>query len=399
MKILVLIFFICCCAHPMLSQKRVFTIHAGATDRENVPVRVLLPVKLNQSRSYEVINQKNNKATPAQVVNDGNELVFIIQDPIKPNSSARYLLKPSKNRQKNTIHFEEQQGSITAKTIDRSIFTYHAETVMPPADSPEYYKRSGFIHPLYSPGGEILTDDFPAGHAHQHALFAAWTNTTFKKSFVDFWNQQQQKGTVEHVSIVSMKDGPVCGTLELLLRYRSWQFGEVLQERWKITVYNTREHFLFDIDLEQINTSSDTLYLNKYHYGGMAFRGSKFWNPDDKKFFRNNWKILTSEGIRDSAANHTKARWVDASGQLGSNIAGVTVFGHPANFRYPQPIRVHPQMPYWVFAPMVEAPFSIDPGKKYRARFRYCVHEGRPDVGMLQRLHQDYAEPVVVMLN
>ena len=79
---------------------------------------------------------------------------------------------------------------------------------------------------------------------------------------------------------------------------------------------------------------------------------------------------------------------------LGAQVAGVTVFDHPSNFRYPQAIRVHPNMPYWVYAPMVDGAFTIDPGKKYFSRFRYYVHNGPADVQMINRLEKDYREGV-----
>jgi hypothetical protein len=263
----------------------------------------------------------------------------------------------------------------------------------PPADSPVNYRRSGFIHPLHSPAGDTLTDDFPSGHIHQHALFAAWTQTRFKNQLVDFWNQHQKKGTVEHVEVLQTEQGPVCARLETLLRYRSLEYGEVLTEKWTITVFPFKDYFLFDLWLEQTNTTTDTLFLEKYHYGGMAFRGSKYWNPVDKKYFSSNWQVLTSEGARDSAANHTHATWVDASGRIRNKFAGVTVFNHPSNFRYPQAIRVHPAMPYWAYAPMVDGAFNIPPGGKYYARFRYYVHDGLPDEKIIERINKDYNNP------
>ena len=45
----------------------------------------------------------------------------------------------------------------------------------------------------------------------------------------------------------------------------------------------------------------------------------------------------------------------------------------PKNFRAPQHVRIHPNKPYFCFAPMVEGPFQIAPGKKYVSRYRYLV--------------------------
>jgi hypothetical protein len=153
---------------------------------------------------------------------------------------------------------------------------------------------------------------------------------------------------------------------------------------------------MFDLESVQQNFTTDTLYLNQYHYGGLAFRGSREWNPDDKLHFREKWNILTSEGIRDSSANATHARWVDAFGTIEGSITGVTVFNHPSNFRYPQAIRVHPSMPYWCYAPVVDGKFSINPSVPYVSKFRYFVHNGHPDIMEIDRLQRTWAEPALI---
>jgi len=112
--------------------------------------------------------------------------------------------------------------------------------------------------------------------------------------------------------------------------------------------------------------------------------------------YKENWKILTSEGIRDTLANATHAKWVDASGKIQDQIAGVTVIGHPTNYRYPQTIRVHPTMPYWAFSPMVEAGFTINQRSYYLSKFRYYAHAGAPDTKIIDRINNDFAEPPVV---
>jgi hypothetical protein len=384
-------------AQTLCAQEYQITVSAGAQPRSSTPLEVKVEQTLDKNKQYELINKKTGKKAAVQQLKN-NTIVFILPDAIAANQSSTYTLAVSSKKKSSPIRIVEENDQLKVYSNNKPVFVYHKDIVSPPADSPSYYRRSGFIHPLYSPNGAILSDDFPAGHAHQHGLFASWTNTTFKNEFVDFWNQHLQKGTVEHIKVLGKEEGPVCARVDLLLRYKSLQFGEVLQERWTITVYPFSDYFLFDLKSEQTNTSSDTLYLNKYHYGGMAFRGSRSWNPDDKTNFQDNWNVLTNEGIRDSAANHTHAKWVDVSGKIGKLTAGVTIFDHPSNFRYPQAIRVHPKIPYWAYAPVVDGPFTIDPGKKYYAQFRYYVHNGTPDIRMVERLEKDYSVPPLVTL-
>lgn len=384
---------------PVLVQAQrkflIVEVNAGSAPRYQTPITVRLPQKFPVGDAWELKNLKSGKRLPAQLLDD-TTLVFILADSLAAGSSQQYQLQKANKEPKPSVTLEEKEYGILVSAHAKPIFFYHTKESLPPIDTQTWYRRSGFIHPVYSPNGRILTDDFPEGHRHQHALFSAWTNTTFKKSFVDFWNQQHKKGTVEHVEVLKKIQGPVVARLQVKLRHKSLEHGPVLEEIWTLNCYPFSDHFLFDLLSEQTNITNDTLFLNKYHYGGFGFRGSREWNMDDKENFKNKWQVLTSEGVRDSVANHTHVKWVDGSGLVNGEMVGATVFAHPGNFRYPQAIRVHATMPYFVYSPVVDGAFTIDPGATYRSQYRYYVHNGKADVTAANRLEKDYATPPVV---
>lgn len=348
--------------------------------------------------AYQLVDRTNGQILPAQLL-DSVTVVFIPQSPMPAKAFGAYMLKPATQKFASKIKVQNQPNGLLVSVDNKPLLFYHTKEAMPPADSPAYYRRSGFIHPLYSPNGSVLTDDFPADHAHQHGVFMTWVNTTFRGQFLDFWNQHKKTGTVEHVEVLGVIEGPVFTQIKTKLRHVSITQGPVLEEVWTITIYPFSKHFLFDLESEQVNITQDTLYLNKYTYGGLAFRGSKEWNKNDKANYKNSWQILTSEGKDTSNANHTHARWTDASGKIGDKMSGATVFGHPTNFRHPQSIRVHPEMPYWCFAPVVDAPFTLAPGKPYTSRFRYFVHDGAADVKTIENINADWVKPVRVAVS
>jgi hypothetical protein len=263
---------------------------------------------------------------------------------------------------------------------------YQIAELMPPADSPNLYKRSGFIHPLYTPDGLTVTDAFPSNHAHQHAVFHAWTHTRFKGYHVDFWNQHKLEGTVGEAKLISTKTGAVYSEMVTKQNYISLKDGVILSEVWVFRIYNTKNNNLFDLTIRQENITKDTLFLDQYIYGGMAFRGSAQWDPHNKKEFRQKWQVLTSEGIRDTSANNTAAKWVSVSGLINQKPASVTVIGHPSNYRYPQKIRVHPDMPYWVFSPVIDKGFFIPPSGTYSAGYRYLITNQDPSSALINAL-------------
>ena len=386
--------FLLLLAYQLLSAQIVIDVELPVAAPAGMPMRFQLSKQLPPDKLYFLQNQKSKKVIPAQLL-DSVTLVFMTVEKI-PVGKHSYLVVPgNKSKDRPPVTIEKRDSGLLVRVNGKPVFFYHTKEAMPPPDSPSYYRRSGFIHPLYSPSGKVLTDDFPAGHAHQHAIFTAWTNTTFKKSSIDFWNQHSKKGTVEHIDVLDIIEGPDAAQVKTVLRHKSHEFGEVLKETWTLTIYPLREHFLFDLESEQQNTSGDTLFLNKYHYGGLGFRGSRQWNVDDTRNFKNRWNVLSSEGIRDSAANASHARWVDAWGKLDDVVVGVAVFNHPENFRYPQAIRVHPVMPYWAFSPVVDGPFYIAPGVYYKSKFRYYVHDGEPSAGVIETFFNQWATAVV----
>ena len=121
----------------------------------------------------------------------------------------------------------------------------------------------------------------------------------------------------------------------------------------------------FDLVSTQTCATKDALLVKKYHYGGIAIRGNSQWMEKDDD---GNPKgtMLTSEGKTRKNGNHSRPRWVAMHGPVNGQECGVVVMNHPDNFRYPQWVRLHPSMPYFVYAPMVKEPFSIVPGKPYR---------------------------------
>ncbi|MTB53721.1 PmoA family protein [Lewinella sp. W8] len=277
------------------------------------------------------------------------------------------------------------EDAVSFRRNDGEVLRYHLTPRLPDG-LPDHYARSGFVHPLSSPAGKVVTDDFPVAYAHQHGLFNAWTNTTFRDSFVDFWNQHHLLGTVAHHRLTDTlrEDGFVGFSSEL--HHLSRVYGKVLEESWTARLHPRTDVHVIDFRSRQSNVTEDTLHLNEYHYGGFGIRGSKHWNPSDSLHFSGHPTFLTSEGLGREAANHSRPAWTAMYGDVAGSVAGVAIFPHPDNYRYPQPVRVHPGIPYFVVSPVVLGAFTLPPGASYLSRFRVVVFDGEPDVELFEEL-------------
>jgi hypothetical protein len=261
-----------------------------------------------------------------------------------------------------------------------------------------HFRRSGYIHPVYTPTGQEITGDFPADHAHQHALYFAWTKAKFDGKEVDFWNQAKDLGRIEFREVVNLKrdERQVSFSVKHAFTVAAGdKRADALHEIWTVTVHHTPEdHFLFDIENVQECASIKPLNLPQYHYGGMAFRGNYQWlkEKDDHSIQPGDLQILTSEGKDRWGGNESRPNWIAFSGKIDGQDVSAAVFCSPKNFRAPQPVRIHPNKPYFCFAPMIEGPFAISPGEKYTSRYRYLVTSKAADVKVIQKHWCEYAE-------
>jgi hypothetical protein len=271
---------------------------------------------------------------------------------------------------------------------------------LPRTDIDAKFKRAGYVHPVLSPAGKLVTDDFPSNHVHQHGLWTPWAKTQFQGRAPDFWNMADQTGTVEFGEIDRTWSGPVHGGFTAWHRFVDLSAPSpvvALNETWELTVYDLPAGAvparMFDLVIRQTCATSDPLKLPTFLYGGLGFRGAGVWNgPGDAVHF------LTSEGETDRLkGNGTRARWCYIGGAFeGGDLAGTAILGHPDNFRAPQPVRLHPDMPFFCFAPSQLGDWSIEPGKPYVARYRFIVTDGAPNRALFDAYWNAYAKPAEV---
>jgi hypothetical protein len=298
-------------------------------------------------------------------------------------------------------------GDLSITVAGQPALAYRLDrAAVPRADIKPEILRAGYIHPVFSPAGHLVTDDYPSNHVHHHGIWAPWTKTKFQGRSPDFWNTQNKTGFEDLVALDRTWSGPVHGGLEARLHSVDLSAPApvtALNSTWQLTVYDVpvasraKPVRMFDLVVTHAAATTDALELPQYHYGGFGLRGSGAWNgPGDAARF------LTSEGLTDRIkGNDSRARWCYLGGAVtpSGDLAGTAVLGHPENFRAPQPVRLHPNMPYFSFVPQQLGAFSIEPGKPYVARFRFIVTDGAPDPAFLDACWQAYAAPAIPKLS
>lgn len=372
------------------------TITAGAFDRSETIVSFTFTDAVEEG-VYRMESEKTEHPILLQV-DEHNTGWFILED-LPAGSSTTYTLDTasfsSTVLDDTVVTTLFDQNTISLSNSGGKVLSYYYDDNELPEGMNEMYRRGGYIHPVFSPEGVPLTNHLDQElHPHHYGIFSAWTSTEFQGRTPDFWNPHNHTAKIEHAdSLEHAWEGPVHGgfrAVNYFVDISSSAPVTALNEEWKVITYNMPEdsdYYMFDIVLTQTANTAQPLILPEYHYGGMAFRGHANWdNPDNVTF-------LTSEGYDRINGNETRARWCHMGGIVNGKTAGIAVLSHPENYRSPQPVRVHPETPYFVYAPMQLGRMSIEPGSPYVMRYRYITYDGEPDPSELDRLWNDYAYP------
>lgn len=277
-------------------------------------------------------------------------------------------------------------GDLVVSYGQRELLRYAvAERSSEEADK-DYLTRSGYFHPVTTLAGDVVTDDFSPDHPHQHGIFFAWTESRYGETKTEFWNQHLRRGTIRHAGLGPSGGGPVLAGFETKQVYRLPETSDsILEETWQARCFVIdADVWLLDLTVKQVALTDQPLVNQKYHYGGLGLRGARGWRKDLATF-------ITSDGNGRLAGNGTRPVWSALSGPSGNRRPTLAALDHPENFRFPQPVRLHPDMPYFAIAPMAEGSFAVSRAKPFFARYGIVVASDAVPADRMDALHRAFA--------
>lgn len=251
-----------------------------------------------------------------------------------------------------------------------------------------------FVHPVTTPAGHVLTRDAPADHPWHHGLWF-----TFK--FVNgdnYWEEMAPYGVLRHderPTVTGIEGG---GTeVKGSLRWTAPdQVTTVLTEQrtWRSVPIDTHEgHGAYAIDLDTTLTPTIDVRLDRTEYttwggyGGLTLRG-----PTDLIDTR----LLLADGSTHDRLVGVSSPWCDLSGMASAETApgpaGLALFDHPENPRFPTPFYASTYDGYgegaWTnfcnAAFLFHDGMDLVAGEYLRLRHRALVHDGHWPVERLQ---------------
>lgn len=380
------------------------SVDAGKSRHVNTPVYLQIKTSvlpLTDSLQLFEIQGARRTPVPIQIV-DSRYVHWILDGTTRPDSKRTYeLVKSAPVKASAYMQAKDSAGAIVLREGARNLLQYNYKIVEPPAGIDTIYRRSGFIHPLWAPDGQVITNIHPEGHWHHVGIWNPWTHTSFKGKDTDFWNLHQKQGTVRFRGLAGLVQGPVEGGFYALHEHIAFTGGKeqvAMYEEWTVMAYNSGTDTSRRIwDLKSVLSCADTAGITflQYRYGGgFGLRATAAWNAT-------NSEVLTSEGKTRANADSTRARWIRITGRTAKGKTGILVMNAPTNYDSPQPVRVWPENNergeiMMNYSPTKMKPWVLQYGRTYQQDYRVVVFNNDLTKEEIEEMYRDYTQPPTV---
>ncbi len=271
----------------------------------------------------------------------------------------------------------------------KPVFFYQKE---PRKSTTGDYICENYLHPLFTPGGDTLTELFPADHPYHTGIFWTWHQLyQGDHSLGDGWVMD---GITKDVVSASTETDQSSATLKLDVLWRSKYLGtesdsSFMDEYTTIIVHksgNGIRKIDFTIILKplipdfSLGGSDDAK-----GYGGLCARVKL---PNDLTFTSTGGQVIPQ------TLQITAGPWMDFSGTFGQNSgkSGLAILCHPGNPNYPAP---------WILRQVTSMQNVVYPGRERVSipmakpvilHYRLIAHDGDASQLDLTALQKEYAQ-------
>jgi hypothetical protein len=405
MKIIFLITFLLITNFAFSQELAKFSVKTS-DERIDAPVSVSLDgVNYNTDKGnlalYE-ITSTGEKAIPSQIEPGYSaRLWFILNGVSAKNSERKFVLKKEEKTATtlSKVSLTRDHKDLSLLMNKKPILSYRFATTFPPDSINPLYKRSGFIHPLSSPGGEVLSRIQAPDHYHHYGIWGPWTKTTIDGRSVDFWNLMAGEGTVKFAGFLSEAEGAIYSGFQALQQHVDFGAkGEdqiAMNEILDVRAWNIGEGvWMIDYTTSLNSPLKNGIMLDAYRYGGgIGFRATEKWHKD-------NCTVLTSDNKTRIDADGSFAKWciVEGESATAAGRSGILFLSHPSNRMHPEPMRVWPLDAnggrgdmYFEFVPIRHDDWKLEPKQNYTLKYRMIVFDGKMDAKTAEMYWNSFA--------
>ncbi len=271
--------------------------------------------------------------------------------------------------------FQFKEISPTALELSESgepVIVYNFGMVLAPG-FPESMRRSSYLHPVYAPGGTLLTDDFNPDHPHHRGISWMWPRVIVDGKEGDVWMVKDFRQ-----QFVGWKARETDGQQARLAVENGWFDGErkFVKEDVEIVAHAAANHervLDFTLRFEAIDRPVEVIGTSegKKGFGGFCFRFAPRDGGAEKTLIR------TDKGIAKKDEVLGRHPWAEISGTFKGQPAGARIDDLPGNPGAPNNgwLLRHGFGFMNVSYPGLE-PITLEPGKPLVLKYRVTLFAG-----------------------
>jgi hypothetical protein len=262
-----------------------------------------------------------------------------------------------------------------------------------------------YLHPLRTASGIIVTRRYPmeevAGETRDHKHHRGLWFTHGDVNGIDFWANDESYvradrknlGKVVLDRLIRTQGGAKSGIIEADFNWNDPSGKTLLKEHRRMTFVEHPVNRIVDLDITL--TAVDKVTFGDTKEGTFAIRIA------DSMTEKSKGGLMTSSTGATGMANiwGKPFPWVDYSGTVDGQKAGMAIFDHPQNPKHPTHWHARD---YGLFAANIfgERDFyrdksrsgavTLEPGKSMRFRYRVLIHPGETNAAELQKQYDTY---------
>lgn len=291
---------------------------------------------------------------------------------------------------KGEFAFRETDDALHLSESGVPVLVFNHGMVEPPQGR-QGIARTGYVHPLHGPDGDVLTDDFPPDHPHHRGVFFGWPRMTVLGREVDYWHLRGLRPTFEEWGMRWI-DGPRASFASQSV-WKTEEGTPAVREELRYEIHASDETGRM-IDIHSVFTNLTEQNLTISGSPGAAYGGLNL-RMDGK---RPGVRITAAGGAIEGNVNELDppSPWADHSSRAGPErpYSGVALFQHPDNPGYPAK--------NWTLRPYGflggawpgQSNHVLAPGKRLELRYRLFVHRGTAEDAGVEDRFQSFLKDV-----
>jgi hypothetical protein len=285
------------------------------------------------------------------------------------------------------------EGGLVLKTPEGGTMCRYVVGPLPASEPQTSVKSVGYLHPVCTPAGRVLTQSQGGDHGWLRGVFVSWMSVTGAGRYTGFWTGSvgqfaKQTGVVVNRGATTRATASEAS----LTASNAWIDGEVemLREETQVTAALRDGVHVIDVAI-RLTSVKEPITLRPWAFAGFTFHG--------RRAAGESVAVHGPEGevkLRDAAWNQPQTNWPDAAwydlvtvGKDGT-ACGLAVIAHPDNGQTTW--NITRGLRFVNSNVTATAPRVVSERTPLTLRYRLVAHDGGPPPS-LGALRREFAGP------